>query len=193
MIPPQIAKQIGEELLQVALSARITATTREDKMRQLLKALTPYFKTPSAHSLTAMYVEALLKFRAAVRFYGRNRIHLRGDMGAKSPFPLSFDQITNFAKLRMFGLAVHADKQNPRSGYWLLTDRGADFLNGKVAIPRKVYTYRGHPYHPKEPIPGEKLVHILEYKNELPQFETYRDFTPPVHVERAAETLKMFG
>lgn len=192
MIPPPILKQIGDELLAAAMAAPISGETKEQKMRSLLKALRPYFKTVSTHSLTAMYVEALLKFRAAVRFYGRNKIHLRGDMGTTSPFPLSFDQVTNFSKLRMFGLAVHADKTNSRSGLWLLTERGNDFLNGKIVIPRKVYTFQGHPIHPKELIPGQRLVHIKEYKQELPSFETYYDFVPPPRVSTPAQTIKLF-
>jgi hypothetical protein len=119
---------------------------REDNARRIVKALTPHLKTFSEHNLTALYVDALLKFRAAVRFYRRNKIHLRKDMNQFSPFPLSFDQVTNFSKLRMFGLAVHADT-NPRSGFWLLTEGGGRFLRGEIAIPRKVYTYNGHPVY----------------------------------------------
>jgi hypothetical protein len=129
----------------------------------------------SKHSLAAMYVEALFKLRAAVRHYDRNSIHLRKDMPAGSPFGLTFDQVTNFGKLRYFGLAHHADKENPRSGLWLLTDRGAAFLRGEIAIPRKVFTFRGHPVDSPEPV---KPVHILEYRRELPSFETYYDFVP---------------
>ena len=94
-----------------------------------------------------------------------------GAVNQFSPFPLSFDQVTNFAKLRMFGLAVHADKENSRPGWRLLTSRGNQFLNREIAIPRKVYTCRGHPLHAD--IPDKKPVHILEYKRELPEFETY--------------------
>lgn len=177
MIPEPIRKQVGEEIHRVMMSAKLTGATKEQNAWQLIRVLRPYLKTISAHSMTAMYVDALLKFRAAVRHYGRNSIHLRKDMNQFSPFPLSFDQITNFAKLRMFGLAVHADKENPRSGLWLLTSRGTQFLNGEIAIQKKVYTFQGHPRHAE--IPGEKRVHILEYKRELPEFETYYDYAPP--------------
>lgn len=131
----------------------------------------------TGHSLAALYVEALFKLRAAVRHYDRNSIHLRDDMRAAGcPFQLSDDQWTNFGKLRYFGLAHHADRENPRSGSWLLTDRGAAFLQGKIAVPRKVFTFRGHPVEvPPEPA---KPVHILEYRKELPSFETYYDFKP---------------
>lgn len=73
-----------------------------------------------------------------------------------------------------FGLAHHADKENPRSGKWLVTDRGAKFLRGEIAVPRKVYTFRGHPVEvPSEPV---NPVAVLEYRKELPAFETYYDF-----------------
>jgi hypothetical protein len=129
----------------------------------------------SRHSLSTMYVEALFKLRAAVRHYGRNSIHLRKDMPAGSPFGLTFDQVTNFGKLRYFGLAVHADDQNPRSGLWKITERAGAFLRGEIAIPRKVFTFRGHPVPSPESV---KPVHILEYRKELPSFETFYDFTP---------------
>jgi hypothetical protein len=193
MIPEPIRRQVGEEIHRVMMTARLTGTTKEANANQLIRVLTPYFKTISTHSMTKMYVDALLKFRAAVRYYGRNRIHLRKDLNQFSDFPLSFDQITNFAKLRMFGLAVHADKGNARSGWWLLTSRGADFLNGAISIPKKVYTFRGHPLHAD--IPGEKRVHILEYKQELPDFERYYDYVPPTPKKPVdqTETLPIFS
>jgi hypothetical protein len=142
------------------------------------------------HRLSAMMVEALFKLRAAVRHYGRNSIHIRDEMyDAKgAPFELTTDQWSNFGKLRYFGLAHHADKENPRSGSWLLTDRGAAFLRGEIAVPRKVYTFRGHPVD--DPPERVKSVHILEYRKELPSFETYYDFTP--RVSSAAKTAQLF-
>ncbi|HSY52433.1 MAG TPA: hypothetical protein VLC46_26770 [Thermoanaerobaculia bacterium] len=189
MIPEPFRKQVGEEIHQVMMTARLTGTTKDANAWQLIRVLQPYLKTISAHSMTALYVDALLKFRAAVRHYGRNSIHLRKDLNRESPFPLSFDQVTNFAKLRMFGLAVHANKENSRSGLWLLTARGNDFLNGTIAIPKMVYTFRGHPLHAD--LPGEKRVHILEYKRELPEFETYYDYVPPRPTKPVDRTEKL--
>jgi hypothetical protein len=144
----------------------------------------------SKHSLAAMYVEALFKLRAAVRHYDRNSIHIRHEMYAAkgSPFQLTTDQWSNFGKLRYFGLAHHAGKENPKSGKWLLTDRGGAFLRGDIAIPRKVFTFRGHPVDSPEPV---KPVHILEYRKELPSFETYYDFKPAQ--SRLPKTAQLFG
>jgi hypothetical protein len=108
-------------------------------------------------------------------------------MPAGSPFALAFDGITNFAALRYFGLAVHADDKNPRSGLWKITDRGGAFLSGKIAVPRKVFTFRGHPVDSPEPV---KPVHILEYRRELPSFETYYDFVPAL--PGPAKTAQLF-
>ncbi len=141
------------------------------------------------HRLTALHVECLFKLRAAVRHYNRNSIHLRNDMRAEGcPFRLSDDSWTNFAALRYFGLAHHAEKDSPRSGKWLLTERGGAFLQGKIAVPRKVFTFRGHPVDSPEPV---KPVHILEYRKELPSFETYYDFKPALSAP--ARTARLFG
>ena len=189
MIPEAVRKQVGRQLIQNLMA---TAHLDEETARRAAKALQPYLKTISTHSLSAITVEALMKLRAAVRYYGRNRIHLRKDMGKDTPFPLSFDQVTNFAKLRTFGLAVHADKTNPRSGWWLLTDRGNKFLAGELRIESKVYTFLGHPVH-AEGAPAEKLVSINDYRDQLPKFETYQDFTAPRVERKPIETISMFG
>lgn len=116
------------------------------------------------HTLSPMLVEALYKFREAVRHYGRNRIHFRDDMGA-GPFKLSFDQINNMSKLRYHGLIVHADKDNRRSGYWVLTSRGNQFLQGEIQIPRvalsqndAVVGHEGELIHIKQIEGGQWLV-----------------------------------
>jgi len=171
MIPKEVQHHVGREVLNVILTAKLTGSTKEENARQLLKTLSPYMKTISQHSLTTLYVDALFKLRQAVRHYGRNKIHLRKDMGKDSPFPLSFDQLTNFSKLRMFGLAVHADPKNPRGGYWLLTSRGSQFLRGETSVPRQVYTFRGHPV-PVQP-ENSLMVRIEDYQKELPQIETF--------------------
>ena len=143
----------------------------------------------TAHNLAGMYVEGLFKLRSAVRHYGRNSIHIRDEMRAMGcRFRFSDDPWTNFGKLRYFGLAHHADKESPRSGKWLLTDREAAFLRGEVAIPRKVFTFRGHPVNSPEPV---KPVHILEYRSELPSFETYYDFKPAL--SGPAKTAQLFA
>lgn len=105
------------------------------------------------HTLSPMLVEALAKFRMAVHHYGSRKlrdglppyaIHLRGDMGKDSPFPLLFDQVTNFSKLKTHGFVAHADKENSRSGYWLLTPRGVAFLKGEIQVAKVALSQEGH-------------------------------------------------
>lgn len=85
--------------------------------------------------ITKMMAHTLVKFRMAVLELGRNEIHLLKDMKGKS-FELTDHEWNNFTRLRFHGLAV---KVKGKSGYWLLTKRGADFLNGKAEIPKDVW------------------------------------------------------
>jgi len=130
-------------------------------------------KPPSKYRLNSGHVSALFKLREAVRYYNRNKVHIRREMGPGTPFELSRDEWTNFSYLRFFGLAVHADPENPRGGYWLLTSRGADFLNGKIVVPRIVFGKNGHPVsHSNE------VVHVDDFRNRIPkEFYERREFT----------------
>jgi len=189
MLPLPIRKQIGDQLVRAMLAVKTDpARSREDNARTVLKALMPYLKKPAAHSLSQIHVSALFKLREAVRHYGRNSIHIRKEMyDAKgSPFQLATDEWSNFTKLRYFGLAVHADQDKTRSGYWTLTKRGGAFLRGEERVAKQVYTHLGHPI-----AHSEETVHILEYRQQLPAFETYYDFAP--RPSSVAETQKLFA
>lgn len=190
MIPPEIRKHVGNQILSVIRTAGGVDELTASKIGKSLQA-SGCLKAISTHQLTVMMVDALLKFRAATRHYGKNRIHLRRDMNRDTPFPLNLDQITNFTKLRMFALAVHADRGRTNSGIWLITQRGLDFLDGKVSIPQKVYSFQGHPVN-LGPIPGEKRVHILEYKAKLPDMERYLVKTEPAPPAPVSITSKLF-
>lgn len=48
--------------------------------------------------------------------------------------------------LRWWQLVERDESKDPdrkHSGHWRVTDLGRDFANGKVSIPKKVYTYNG--------------------------------------------------
>jgi isocitrate dehydrogenase kinase/phosphatase len=50
----------------------------------------------------------------------------------------------NFQKLAYFGLtSKHYMNAVRVAGEWFITDKGALFIQGKLAIPRSVWTYRG--------------------------------------------------
>jgi len=93
---------------------------------------------PYRVKVTPMMVRALIKFREAVVAHNRNSIHLLKDMKGRS-YELSRHEWNNFTRQRFLGLAV---KVKGKSGYWLLTKRGAAFLNGQEAIPAYVFIFR---------------------------------------------------
>jgi len=51
----------------------------------------------------------------------------------------------DFAKLMFWGLLEQkpAEENNRGSGYWRVTEKGSDFVNGKVKIPSHVMIYNG--------------------------------------------------
>lgn len=189
MIPAPIRKQIGENLVRTMLAVPVDRTkTRDENARRVLQALMPYLKKPAAHSLTKMHVSALFKFREAVRHYGRNRIHIRQEMydvKGECPFRLTYDELNNWTKLRYFALAVHADRDATRSGYWTMTKLAGSFLRGEEKVAKQVYTYNSHPV-----AHSDETVNILEYRQQLPSFESYYDFAP--RTSSAPETQKLF-
>lgn len=143
-----------------------------------------YIKT-----LTPGIVYAAIKFKRAVRFYNRNSIHLKNDMkshGTLAEFKLTDSEWTNFNVLREFGLIVHGNDKNPKSGYWLLTSRGRDFLNGAIALPYKIKSYQGHPVGPA----AQRTVTIHDYKNKISWFES--DFEFENHPKGEAQTSTLW-
>ncbi len=84
------------------------------------------------HSLTRGLVDVLLLFIGAVKSKGMNSVHLQQDMN------LSKNQYANFQKLHYFGLVA---KDRDRSGYWVITRLGGDFLRGTKTIPKFALTY----------------------------------------------------
>jgi len=130
--------------------------------------------SPSKYRLNSGHVSALFKLREAVRYYNRNSIHLRHDMGPGAPFQLSIDELTNFSFLRIYGLAVHDEK---KTGHWVLTSRGNDFLNGRIVVPAVTYARNGHPTgeHSRE------VRHVDEFRTKIPKefYERERQVEPP--------------
>jgi hypothetical protein len=58
---------------------------------------------------------------------------------------LTRNQWDNFQKLRYWGLAAQCKDENGnrRAGFWVLTTKGKDFVEGKTTIQDHVWTYRG--------------------------------------------------
>lgn len=116
------------------------------------------------HSLSIGLVQCLIKAIRYVKLNGVNRFHLR-DLN------LNQNEYNNFQKLRFHALITHADKDNLKSGYWLITARGGQFLRGKISVPRRVKTFRNEVIsHDPE------LVHISRLKGQTGWFESEFDF-----------------
>lgn len=92
--------------------------------------------------LQPLYITALVKFRRAISYHGRNEIHLKHDMDEYA-FELDRYERSNWTMLRFFGLVAKVRENGVhKRGYWLLTKRGSKFLNGEIAIPKSVQVFR---------------------------------------------------
>ncbi len=68
---------------------------------------------------------------------GENKIHLQKDLN------LTKTEYNNFQKLRFHGLiARYKEDGKNTAGCWLITKRGAEFLNGVISVPTRVKTFR---------------------------------------------------
>jgi len=56
---------------------------------------------------------------------------------------LTYNQESNFQKLRYWGLVAKADHNNKRGGEWLITPKGDLFLTGKYVVGKHAYSFRG--------------------------------------------------
>lgn len=136
------------------------------------------------HSLTPGLISALTKLLKAVHFYGRNKIHIHNEMKAAkgADFQLTDHEWNNFTKLRFNGLVAKFDSNTTRSGYWVITRKGARFLRGEADVPRGVKTYRNQVIDHTE-----DFVNIKDFKGKIPYFET--EFASEIHRE-VIETKK---
>lgn len=96
----------------------------------------------------------------------------------------------NWTKLRFHALVAKVKEDGVHdTGYWLLTRRGGEFLNGKTEIPKKVWTYRnkvvGH---------SEETVYIKDVIGEQPTFEAIGDIESALptaeDIEKVTEVMK---
>jgi hypothetical protein len=112
------------------------------------------------HSLTPGLVSVLIKAVVLVHSQNQNRFHY-------SDLNLNYSEASNLQKLRFHALIAHADKENLKSGYWLITGRGGQFLRGEIAVPAAVRTFRNEV---QEHSP--ELVHINQFRGKVPEFQT---------------------
>ena len=118
------------------------------------------------HKLTPILVNALVKFKRGVLKEGENRVHLiktlKGTENELKPY-----EWKNWTKLRFHGLVAKYKVDGVWDrGYWVLTKRGNDFLQGKLAVPSKVQTFRN-----KVIDHGDNLVYIKDVLGSTPYLE----------------------
>lgn len=89
-----------------------------------------------SHRLSSGLGNVLVKFRRAIKVKRENSIHLQRDMTGENA--LTRTEYNNAQKLRYFGLIHHDDEAGV--GYWLLTRRGRQFLDGELSVPLRVRT-----------------------------------------------------
>jgi hypothetical protein len=132
-------------------------------------------------SLNAGLVATLIEAVKAVHRNNENRFHLQRDL------TLTKTAYNNAQKLRYFALIAHANRENAKSGEWLITRFGGAFLRGEMKIPKKVLVQDNHVIdHSKE------TVHIDELKHQFPEFNpryAYVPFLMPEKVENQASLL----
>jgi len=110
------------------------------------------------HSLTPGLVSVLIKAIQYVHKTQKNDFHYRD-------LDLNYSEASNLQKLRLHGLIAHSDKENKKSGRWLITTRGGQFLRGEISVRKQVKTFRNS-------VTGHSLeeIHIDSLKHKIPYF-----------------------
>lgn len=112
------------------------------------------------HSLNAGLVAVLIKAIKHITKTGNNKFHYK-DLN------LNYSEASNLQKLRFHGLIAHYSKENTKSGEWLITSKGGQFLRGEISVPKQVKTFRnkvlGH---------SEETIHISALKHKFPDFQS---------------------
>jgi len=128
-------------------------------------------------------IRALIKFRAAVVANNRNSIHLLKDMsGTRNE--LTRHEWNNFSRLRFHAMVAKVREEGlHKSGYWLLTKRGASFLKGEIAVPAKVLICRNE-------VIDHDFNHLVDVRDVMgfrPAFETIDDIEYEIVTPEQAE------
>ena len=108
--------------------------------------------TENTHSLSKGLVASLIKFGEAINMKGENDIHLQTEAD------FTKNEYNNFQKLRYWGLVHHADRENSKSGRWLLTKLGGKFLRNEIGVSKKIKTLRN-----KKTAQWEELIFISDF------------------------------
>jgi len=113
------------------------------------------------YKITPGLIVMLRKFYKNVIQKGENKL-IRKDLD------LSNNEYINFTKLRFHALiAKYKQGGQRKEGIWLVTKRAAQFLHGKISIPRRVLTFRN-----KVVGYSRERVNIKDVMKSVPYLET---------------------
>ena len=117
------------------------------------------------HKITPGLVKTLVKVYQQVCSKEQNLVH-------KDELNLDHSEYGNFQKLRFHALiAKYKENGVWIRGGWVITRRGAQFLRGAQAIPKKVQTYRN-----KVVAHDPDLVFVKDVMRSTQYWEDYGDF-----------------
>lgn len=119
------------------------------------------------HRLTPVLVESLVKMKERILEKGINEVSVSKELN------LTKTQYNNFQKLRFHGLVAHFKDEdgNNKSGEWVITRRGNQFLRGEIEVPVRVQTFRNRIVEK-----DTKLVKISDVIGSTPYLEERDDF-----------------
>jgi hypothetical protein len=132
------------------------------------------------HRLSPGLIGSLIKFRRVVQEKNSNNLHLYNDL--KGPNQLTTAEQMNWTKLRFNGLVAKAEQEK----HWLITRRGGQFLNGAIAIPKRVQTFRNRVI-----AKDEETVYIKDIIHDLPVFDSREDMKFDYAGETDMETVRI--
>jgi len=130
--------------------------------------------------LTPILVRALIKFKRAIIDKGENEVHLLKDMKGK-PYELTRHEWNNFTRQRFHALAV---KTKDKTGYWLLTRKGNQFLMGQIEVSKYVKVYRN-----KVVSHSEEQVSVHDVLKSTPYLEQKDDIEYDVYKPRQTDLI----
>lgn len=86
------------------------------------------------HGLSKGLCRSLIQVAVAFK---DTKAHEIKDMG------LDYNHRCNFQKLRYWRLVEKVGEQTGKGGLWRITETGKEFIQGKISLPKFVWTYRG--------------------------------------------------
>lgn len=155
----------------------ITPYLPQDKLLGVLDEIMNIVYTTYVYTLDDLDVSTLQKFWKQVVDCNFYKIDVR-----QIPF-LSQAERLRMTQLRFFGLIakVRDEKKKQIPNMWLLTTRGAGFLDNKP-IPNKIYARNNM----VKPHPEAKMVSIKDFKN-------LQDFGPHYEIQKHEDIIRQLS